>query len=111
MEIIVKDFKPHFNVALDKVVTSQRQYNDEMKKGGYIPYEQAKENCAKIQEERKKYTTSEEARSWMREVKSKSDSAGNVKLSDREIDYLKKHSMMNRENAALKEAMEKRRGY
>ena len=54
MDIVVKKFDPHFNRALDKVITTEKQYKDEMKKGGFVPYEQAKEQARKNREEQGK---------------------------------------------------------
>ena len=114
MEIIVKNFTPHYNSALGKVITSERQYKEEMRRGDFIPYEAGQERTAAALEKRKEYRTSEKAKDWMRDVKSSADSKGNVKLSDRQIDVLKEAgTMTNRENPALKEAManEPRRFY
>ena len=103
--IIVKDFKAHYNSALGKVITSQRQYNEEIKRGGYIPYEEAQERTAKLVESRKQFKVSDEAQGWMREVKSVADGKGNVKLSDRQIQAMKdRGTMTNKENPALKAA-------
>lgn len=103
--IIVKDFKPHYNSALDKVITNERQYKEEMKRGGYIPYEEAQERVASAKAKRDQFRVSKDAQDWMRDVKSSSDRKGNVKLSDRQIALLKeKGTMTNRENPALKEA-------
>ena len=105
MEVIVKNFPAHYNSAFGKVITSERQYKEEMKKGGYIPYDQAKEQTAKRLAERRKFSVSDEAQAWMRDVRSCADKKGNVKLSDRQVGVLKeKGTMTNRENAALKEA-------
>ena len=107
MEIIIKDFKSHYNVALGKVVTSQRQYNEEIKRGGYIPYEQAQEQTAATLAKRNEFHISKDAQDWMRDVKSSSDRKGNVKLSDRQIAAMKERgTMTNRENPALKAAQQ-----
>ena len=106
MIIISKKFKPHYNVAMDKVITSQRQYDNEMKRGGYVPYEQAKERVAHNLEKQREFKISGEAIDWIKSVKDSADKDGNVKLSDRQIDKLKEcGTITNRENPALKEAM------
>ena len=103
MEIIVKNFQPHFNSALGKVITSERQYRDEVKKGGYIPYEEAQERDRQKTEERNKFVVSDKAVEWMRSVRSSADRRGNVKLSDQQVDFLKKGMTTNRENPVLKQ--------
>jgi len=108
MEIIVKNFQPHYNSAMGKVITSERKYKEEMKRGGYIPYEEAQYRDKAKAEKRNRFGVSEEATEWMRGVRSKADRKGNVKLSDREITALKKGVTTNRENPALKEAMDRR---
>ena len=57
MEVIVKKFEPHYNRALGKPITSQRQYKEEMKKGNYISYDECKERVTNFHEkkERVKY--------------------------------------------------------
>lgn len=111
MEIIVKNFQPHYNSAMGKVIKNERQYKEEMKRGNYIPYEEAQQRTAHLVESRKNFTVSEKATDWMRDVKSSSDSKGNVKLSDRQIEVLKDTgTMTNRENPALKAAQESYEG-
>ena len=103
--IIVKEFKPHYNSAFGKVIRNEREYKEEMKRGGYIPYEQAQEQTAARKRERDKFSISDDAKEWMKNVRSSADRKGNVKLSDRQIDMLKERgTMTNRENPALKEA-------
>ena len=41
MEIIVKNYA-HYNRALNKFISSKRDYNNEMARQGMIPFEQAK---------------------------------------------------------------------
>lgn len=93
MEFIIKQFHPHYNNALGKVITSQRQYNDEIKRGGYISYEECEDRARRTAESRRWKGVSEEARSWVKGVYSKADRKGNVKLSDREVDALKAKNM------------------
>jgi len=89
MEIIVRSFKPHYNQALGKVVTSQRQYNEEIKRGGYIPYEECQQRVDNNLAKQAVFGVSDEAKSWMRDVQASADKKGNVRLSDRQIDVLK----------------------
>jgi hypothetical protein len=105
MEIIVKDFKAHYNSAMGKVIRNEREYKEEMKRNNYIPYEEAQQRTAQLVESRKEFKVSEKATDWMRDVKSSADSKGNVKLSDRQIEVLKDAgTITNRENPALKAA-------
>ena len=92
-EIIVKNFKPHYNIALDKVVTSERQYKEEMKRGGYISADAGNEIVKRNLEKQREFKVSKNAEQWMREVKLKSDRDGNVKLSDRQVDAMRKMGM------------------
>jgi len=107
--IIVKDFKAHYNSALGKVIKNERQYKEELKRGNYIPYEQAKEITASNMEKRNKFRISDDALAWMKSVKNSADRKGNVKLSGNQIDFLKeKGTITNRENSAFKEALDSR---
>jgi len=96
MEIIIKEFKPHYNVALGKVVTSQRQYNEEIKRGGYISYEEGCERAKKNQDAHQWNGISEEGREWVKGVAAKADKKGNVRLSGREVEALKSKGMTDR---------------
>jgi hypothetical protein len=46
--IIVKKFDPHFNRAMGKVILNERQYKDEMKRGGYISFDECKQKTDAI---------------------------------------------------------------
>ena len=94
MEVIIKNFEPHYNSALGKVITSRRQYDEEIKKGGYISYEEAKEQTEKNLESRRWKGVSEEAREWCKGVAAKAKRDGSVSLSGREIDALKQRNMV-----------------
>ena len=104
VNIIVKRFEPHFNRSLDKAITSERQYREEMKRGGYISYEEAKERDKNSQEKRdaEKFKVSKPVVDILRSVKDKSDRKGNVKLSDRQIDAMKKHGLRTGEKIKSK---------
>jgi hypothetical protein len=105
MEIFIKNFQPHYNSAFGKVIKNERQYKEEMKRGNYIPYEEAQQRTAALVEERSRFQVSEDAIDWMRDVKSKADRKGNVRLSDRQIQAMKdRGTMTNRENPVLKAA-------
>jgi hypothetical protein len=54
MDIVVKNFKPHFNRAMWKQINTEKQYKEEMKRGNYVPYEQGVEQARKNREEQGK---------------------------------------------------------
>lgn len=93
MQIIVKSFQPHYNRAMGKVISSERQYKDEMKRGGYVSYDECKQTVANNLEKQRQFSVSSDAKEWMRDVKSSSDKKGNVRLSDRQIDALRSKGM------------------
>jgi hypothetical protein len=93
MEVIVKKFDPHYNLALDKVVTSERQYKEEMRKGGFISQERGDEIVRNNIEKRKEFKISKNAETWMREARMTADRQGNVKLSDRQVDAMRQMGM------------------
>ncbi len=69
MEIIVKRYE-HFNRSLGKYISTKKQYNDELKRGGYVPYE---EGCrlAENKQKVKTYKPSKECVEMMRTVMDK----------------------------------------
>lgn len=92
MLIKVKNYE-HFNRALGKHIFSKRQYQDEMARGGYIPFEEGEHLANKNRRESyKPYDKpSKEALDLIRNINMKSpDKNGKIKLSDREIDAMKK---------------------
>ena len=86
--IILSKFKPHVNRAMGKYISTQRQYNEEMKRGGYVTKDKA-DAIAKAQRAKtsKPYTPSQRTRGIINSLHP--DRQGNVKLSDRAIDGLK----------------------
>jgi ribosomal protein S21 len=95
--IIVKNYE-HFNRALPnwnskkgKHISSKKQYVEECKKAGLEPYREpaVREN---------KPEASKETRQFLNSVKDNADKKGNVKLSDRQIDYMiKKGAIKDRD--------------
>ena len=96
MEIIVKNWE-HYNRALGKHITSKAQYNEEMKNGGFISYDEAKTR----ERQPAPFSVSRETISIMKSIKDSADKKGNVKLSDRQIDAMKKNGMQFGEKARL----------
>lgn len=89
MQIIVKNYAG-YNHAMGKNIKSRDHYDYEMKKGGYVDYDKAKEQAAAYDaKSRKEYKPSAKALEILRTVKDSADKKGNVKLSDRTIDAMK----------------------
>lgn len=85
--IIVKNFA-HYNNAFGTYVKSKDHYDRLMKENNYIPYEQAVENSKN--NGKKPYLLSRNAQQIIEAAKSSKDSRGNVKLSDRTVDAMRK---------------------
>ena len=88
--IIVKKYD-HYNRAMGKRITSKKHYQEEMKKGGYIPYDQACQIAESIEQKRNnpKLELSQKAREIIETAKLTADRKGNVKCGDRMIDAMK----------------------
>lgn len=79
----------HFNRAMGKHITSKRHYQEEMKKGGFVPFEEAESIANKAQREsHKDYEPSEKLLNLVSSVKCRADKKGKVKLSDRQIEAM-----------------------
>lgn len=79
----------HFNRALNKRIRNKRQYQNEMKRQGLIPFEQAEEIAKKVREERHKdYKPTKETERFLHNISK--DKNGKVKLSGRQIEYMEK---------------------
>jgi len=92
--IIIKksnnSFHPHFNRALGKRYHTKEDYFKDMKDGGFIPQKEADAIAEqRNKDNRKEYKASPELRQFINGVKNSADSEGNVKLSDRQIDFMK----------------------
>lgn len=95
MQIIVKNYQ-HFNRSLPnwdsphgKWIGSKKQYDEECKKNNMVSFEEAQEIAEKARLSKiKPYKLSKESEQIIKESKLKSDSKGNVKLSDRAIEAL-----------------------
>jgi len=90
MEIIVKKYS-HYNRSMGKYINSKKQYDEEMKKGGYISYDEACRRADKIQSQRDNpdLKPSRKVLDIIESAKNSKDKKGNVKLSDRTIDAMK----------------------
>ena len=82
----------YFSDALGKRIYTKEQYKEEMKKGGFIPYKEAQQLAeARKKELYKSYDKpSEKALDLMKSFKQTGKRDGSIKLSDRQIDAMKK---------------------
>jgi hypothetical protein len=90
MEIIVKRYE-HFNRALNKYIGSKAQYEKELSKGGYVPYDKGCE-IAEVSKSksRKPYDKlSDKAMGLIKATRLISDKKGNIKAGDRLIDGMR----------------------
>ena len=89
--IIVKNYQ-HHNRALGKYISSKAQYENEMAKQGYIPFEQAEVLAERARTgQRKEYKgLSKQAMEVCKAAKDQADKKGNLKASSRLIDGMKK---------------------
>lgn len=90
MQIIVKKYE-HYNRAFGKYISSKKQYDEEMAKGGYVPFEQGEEMARKARERlHKPYTgLSPKAEEIIRTAGNMKDKKGNLKASSKLIDGMK----------------------
>ena len=92
--IIVRNYE-HYNRALGKYITSKKHYEEEMAKGGFIPFEKA-EQMAEIArgKNKKEYKSlSEKNMKFIHRVKDMADRKGNIEISDRYVQGLKEHGV------------------
>lgn len=70
MDVIVKNYE-HYNRALGKHISTKKQYFDELKRNGYVPYEEGCRLAEKKQQDRKEYKPSKECVEMMRTIMDK----------------------------------------
>jgi hypothetical protein len=91
MEIIVKKDISHYNRILQKYIKTRKQYDDELKKQGMVPYEQGADMAERArQRQHKDYRPTDETRRFLYEVQSGADKNGHVKLSGRQLEYMER---------------------
>ena len=92
--IIVKKYE-HFNRSLDKYISSKAQYEKEMIKGGYVPFEQGEEMALQAREKaRKKYDgLSEKTMKFLHQVKDMADKKGNIRITDGFVQGLRENGV------------------
>lgn len=88
----VNMFKSHYNRALGKKVYTKDDYLSEMKKQGMVPQKEAEQMVKEFEKRKHTYDKpSEGAMDLMNCISNKrKDKNGKIKLSDREIDQMKK---------------------
>lgn len=81
----------HYNRALGKKIHSKAHYEYEMKKGGYIPYDEALDIAKDWDRNhrRKEYILSPGAMNIIKSLKATADKKGRIKLESRAISALK----------------------
>lgn len=89
-EIIVRNYE-HYNRALGKRIYTKHQYSEEMKRGGFVPFERGQELARQACENNKKDYNylSEKASEVIKSARSSTDRKGKVHMSDRLIDGMK----------------------
>lgn len=92
--IIVKNYE-HYSHAMGKHISSKRQYDNEMAKGGYVPYEKGQQLAeqARARNHKNYDGLSEKTMRFLHEVKGMADKKGNIKVSDRFVEGLKEHGV------------------
>jgi hypothetical protein len=92
--IIIKNYQ-HYNRSMGKWIGSRKEYEAEMVKGGYVPFEKGEQMAEAARARmRKPYDgVSEKTMKFMHEVKSMADSKGNIKVSDRYVQGLRDHGI------------------
>lgn len=91
--IIVRNYE-HYNKAIGKYITSKRHYEQEMAKGGFVPFEKAEQMAENARSHmHKPYVLSEKTKKFLGEIKMLADRKGNIKPSDNFIKGLQEHGV------------------
>jgi hypothetical protein len=100
--IIVKKYE-HYNRAMGKWIGSRKQYEQEMVKGGYVPFDKAEQMVEQAKERNtKKYDgLSEDKMRFLYQVKNLADKDGNIPTTERFVEGLKKHKVISRDLSNL----------
>jgi len=99
--IIVKKYE-HYNRSLPnwdspkgKYISSKAQYEKELAKNGMVSFEKCEQMVAKNRVEQQKYNgLSPEKMKFLNEVKQIADKKGNIKVTSRFVEGLKKHKVI-----------------
>ena len=93
--IIVKNYE-HYNRAMGKYISSRKQYEQEMAKGGYVPFEDGCQmaDIAKERNQKKYDGLSADKMRFLNQVKNMADRKGNIPLTDRFVKGLKEHKVI-----------------
>ena len=84
--IVVKNYE-HYNRAMEKHISSKKQYDDEMKRGGFVSFEEGEKIASKRNKKIPYDSISPKAQAIISSIKQQSKK--NFKLSDRAIDAIK----------------------
>jgi len=92
--IIIKNYQ-HYNHAMGKHISSRKQYENEMVKGGYVPFEKAEQmaETARARNTKKYDGLSEGTMKFLHQVKDMADKKGNIKISDRFVKGLEENGL------------------
>jgi hypothetical protein len=93
MNIIVKNYQ-HYNRALGKYISTKKQYDEEMRKGGYVSFEEG-ERLAELARGRdiKKYDgLSTNKMRFLNRTKDRADKNGNIRVDDGFVKDVKENS-------------------
>jgi hypothetical protein len=93
--IIVRNYE-HYNRALGKYIRSKKHYEEELAKGGFIPFEKAEQLAESArQRNRKDYNgLSEDKMRFLHQVKDTADKNGKIQVTDRFVKGLKEHGVI-----------------
>ena len=86
----------HYNRAMGKYITSKKHYEEEMRKGGYVTFEENEKAVAKYQRDNIKPfdKPSQKSMDLIRNIASmEPDKHGKIKLSGRQIDAMKERGV------------------
>jgi hypothetical protein len=92
--IQVKNYE-HFNRSMGKWISSKKQYDEEMKKGGYVAYEKGEQLAEEARVRNKKHydKLSEKTMRFLNQVKDTADKKGNIPVTDRFIKGLRENGV------------------
>jgi len=89
MEIIIRNYEHHnksfknWDSQRGKYISSKKQYDEEMKKGGYVPYD------GNGKPEQKKWIPSDNLKKSLHQLKDRADKKGKLPLDDGLVRQLK----------------------
>lgn len=89
MEIIVRKWE-HYNRSMGKYIGSKKQYTEEMKRGGFVPYDEGCNLADRAAEKlHKPYILSPKAESLIKSARLMTDRKGKLNVGNRLIEGMK----------------------